>query len=70
MMIEVGKTEEGLNVLDFAWFQPILDNLDFIGGRVHHGYSEHRSISVTVVTVTVTVSNFSTPCILCTLTRK
>ena len=38
--------------------------------RVHHRYSEHRSILVTVVTVTVMVSNFSTPCIPCTLTRK
>ena len=38
--------------------------------RVHHGYGEHRGILVTVVTVTVTVSNFSTPCIPCTLTRK
>ena len=70
MMIEVGETEEGLNVLGFVWFQPILDNLDFIGGRVHHGYSEHCSILVMVVTVTVMVSNFSTPCIPCTLTHK
>ena len=40
----------------------------FLGSRVHHGYSEHCSILVTVVTVTVTVSNFSTLCIPCTLT--
>ena len=38
--------------------------------RVHHGYSEHHSILVTVVMVMVTVSNFSTPCIPCTLTHK
>ena len=39
------------------------------GIRVHHEYGEHRGILVTVVMVTVTVSNFSTPLILCTLTR-
>ena len=38
--------------------------------RVHHGYGEHCGILVTVVTVMVTVSNFSTPCIPCTLTHK
>ena len=38
--------------------------------RVHHRYGEHRGILVMVVTVMVTVSNFSTPCIPCTLTRK
>ena len=39
------------------------------GGRVHHGYGEHRGILVTVSTVTVTVFDFSIPHTLCTLTR-
>ena len=39
-------------------------------GRVHPGYGEHRGILVTVVTGTVTVSNFSIPCTLHTLTRS
>src|SRR5467141_358010 len=33
MMVEVGKTEEGLNVLDFLGFGPILDNLDLVRGH-------------------------------------
>src|SRR5882672_3766055 len=33
MTIEVGKTEEGLNVLDFSGFRPILDYLDFVLGH-------------------------------------
>jgi len=32
-MIEIGKTKEGLNVLDFSWYWPILDNLDFVWGH-------------------------------------
>src|SRR5467141_3502830 len=28
--VEVGKTEEGLNILDFLRLRPILDNLDLI----------------------------------------
>src|SRR5882672_8864076 len=32
-MIEVGETEEGLNVLDFPRFGPILDNLDLVWGH-------------------------------------
>ena len=43
MMIEVGETEEGLNVLDFTWFWPILDNLDFIGGHRQAIGREHVS---------------------------
>src|SRR5467141_4208600 len=31
--IEVGETEEGLNVLDFLGFRPILDYLDFVLGH-------------------------------------
>ena len=33
MMVEIGKAEEGLNVLDFSWNWPILDNLDFVQGH-------------------------------------
>ena len=40
-MIEVGETEEGLNVLDFAWFWPILDSLDFVGGHSQAVGREH-----------------------------
>jgi hypothetical protein len=32
-VVEVSKAEEGLNILHFAWFRPILDCLDF--GGVH-----------------------------------
>src|SRR5882724_9360163 len=31
--VEIGKAEEGLNVLDFSWNWPILDNLDFVRGQ-------------------------------------
>src|SRR5882672_3299859 len=31
--VEVGETEEGLNILDFPRFGPILDNLDLIWGH-------------------------------------
>ena len=40
-MVEVGETEEGLNVLDFVWFRPILDNLDFVGGHSQAVGREH-----------------------------
>src|SRR5467141_3138116 len=33
MTIEVGETKEGLNVLDFPRFGPILDNLDLVQGH-------------------------------------
>ena len=28
--IKVGKSEKGLDVLDFAWFRPFLDGLDLV----------------------------------------
>ena len=43
MTIEVGKTKEGLNVLDFVWFRPILDDLDFVGGHSQAVRREHIS---------------------------
>src|SRR5882724_5775581 len=33
MMVEIGKTEEGLDVLDFLGFWPVLDDLDFVQGH-------------------------------------
>src|SRR5882672_1844908 len=33
MTVKVGETEEGLNVLDFSGFRPILDYLDFVLGH-------------------------------------
>src|SRR5882724_10607905 len=33
MTVEIGKAKEGLNVLDFSWCWPILDNLDFVWGH-------------------------------------
>jgi len=32
-MVEIGKAKEGLNVLDFSWNWPILDDLDFVWGH-------------------------------------
>jgi hypothetical protein len=29
-MVEVGKAKEGLNVLDFPWFRPVVDCLDLL----------------------------------------
>ena len=39
MTVKVGKTEEGLNILDFPGFGPILDNLDLVWG---HGEAFRR----------------------------
>ena len=41
MTVEVSDTKEGLNVLDFAWFRPILDNLNFVGGHSQAVGREH-----------------------------
>src|SRR5882724_11161137 len=40
MMVEIGKAEERLNVLDFSWCRPILDELDFVQG---HGVTSHNT---------------------------
>ena len=42
-MIEVGETKERLNVPDFAWFWPILDDLDFVQGHSQAVRREHVS---------------------------
>ena len=31
-MVEVGKAKERLSILDFPWYRPILDDLDFVWG--------------------------------------
>jgi len=31
--VEVGKAKERLNILDFLWCWPILDDLDFVWGH-------------------------------------
>src|SRR5467141_20297 len=41
--VEVGKTEEGLNVLDFSGFRPILDYLDFVLGHSEAFGRQHIS---------------------------
>jgi len=33
VMVEVGKAKERLNILDFLWYWPILDDLDFVGSH-------------------------------------
>ena len=32
-LVEVGEVEERLNILDFPWYGPILDNLGFVWGH-------------------------------------
>ena len=32
-MVEIGKAEEWLNILDFLWNWPILDDLNFVWGH-------------------------------------
>src|SRR5882724_5493920 len=39
MTVEIGKAKEGLNVLDFLWNWPILDDLDLVRG---HGEAFRR----------------------------
>ena len=43
MMVKVGETEEGLNILDFLGFQPILDNLDLVQGLGEAFRGQHVS---------------------------
>src|SRR5882724_4061558 len=42
-MVEIGKTEERLNVLDFLGFQPALDDLDFVQGHGEAFQGQHVS---------------------------
>src|SRR5882724_7897881 len=32
-MVEIGKAKEKLNILEFSWYWPILDDLDFVQGH-------------------------------------
>src|SRR5467141_304559 len=43
MTVKVGETEEGLNVLDFPGFGPILDNLDLVWGHGEAFWRQHVS---------------------------
>src|SRR5882672_7536162 len=43
MMVEVGETKEGLNILDFLRFGPILDNLDLVWGHGEAFGGQHVS---------------------------
>jgi len=43
MMVEIGKTEEGLDILDFLGFQPVLDDLDFVWGHGEAFQRQHVS---------------------------
>jgi len=43
MTVEVGKTKEGLKVLDFLGFQPVLDDLDFVQGHGEAIQGQHVS---------------------------
>src|SRR5882672_11373740 len=58
MTVEVGETEEGLNILDFLRFGPILDNLDLIRG---HGEAFRRQHVSEVFKGTVSGSEGSLP---------
>jgi len=31
--VEIGKVKERLNILDFSWYGPILDDLNFVWGH-------------------------------------
>ena len=39
MLVEIGKTQEGLNVFNLVGFRPILNDLDIVGG---HGETAWR----------------------------
>src|SRR5882724_73611 len=41
--VEIGKAKEGLNVLDFSWNWPILDDLDFVRGHGEAFMLQHIS---------------------------
>ena len=43
MTVEIGKTEEGLNILDFLGFWPVLDDLDFVWGHGEAFQGQHVS---------------------------
>src|SRR5882724_7379182 len=43
MMVEIGKTKERLNVLDFPGFWPVLDDLDFVWGHGEAFWGQHVS---------------------------
>src|SRR5882724_3799016 len=42
-MVEVGKAKERLDILDFLWYWPILDDLDFVWGHGEAFGGQHIS---------------------------
>ena len=46
-MVEVGETEEGLNILDFLGFGKILDDLDLVWGHGEAFRRQHISKEIT-----------------------
>jgi len=43
MTVKVGEAEERLNILDFPWYGPILNNLDFVWGHCEAFRGQHVS---------------------------
>src|SRR5882724_2059794 len=43
MTVEIGKAKEGLNILDFLWYWPILDDLNFVWGHGEAFRCQHIS---------------------------
>ena len=43
MLIEVCESEEGLNIFDFSWFRPILDDFDLVFGHSEAVWRENVS---------------------------
>src|SRR6266481_6646260 len=41
--VKIGEPEEGLNILDFLWFRPILNNLNFVRSHCKSFRRQHIS---------------------------
>src|SRR6266481_4820335 len=42
-MVKIGESKEGLNILDFPWFRPILNNLNFVRSHCESFGRQHIS---------------------------
>ena len=42
-VVKIGEAKEGLDVLDFSWFRPIENCLDFVTGHKEPGWGEDIS---------------------------
>ena len=58
-VVEIGKAKEGLNVLDFLWFGPIENCLDFIVGHGEPRWEEDMYVYLRYSTVSECHSHFS-----------